>query len=539
MSQLSSNAVSSEKAGEIKRVHALEDETNVFSLDKSYQSEAVAHSAEILSYSQPGKISVSDFSDIGSKFVKVLNSQTIPVLALFTEFSIITATSFGAAALYHHYFISSPTYTNLYIISTILLSLMFCLPCGYHRDYSLTRITRWREQLGSVFLHWNTAYLVFAFTLFMTYATDFYSRGAIVAQYFSGLIVAVGLRFLLGSLVKSGLHRGVVRGKRALIVGDAASISLIDKRLANERNGITVLGKVTLPALSLAAPNYAAQTANDTREALNAIKKITRRTSLDEIVLSMPFSESHRIRQFADELAIVPTAVHLTPDATATWAHRLNSSRVGSLPTLKLSRAPLTLRDQILKRSFDLLGAISLLILALPIFTVIGLLIKLDSRGPVFFRQTRHGFNEGEFRIFKFRTMTTLEDGDQFRQATRHDTRITRIGKFLRRTNLDELPQLINVLLGEMSLVGPRPHAVAHNNAFEDKIRLYARRHNVKPGITGWSQINGYRGETDTLEKMEKRVDHDIYYIENWSILFDMAILFSTLFSKKAYSNAY
>jgi lipopolysaccharide/colanic/teichoic acid biosynthesis glycosyltransferase len=135
--------------------------------------------------------------------------------------------------------------------------------------------------------------------------------------------------------------------------------------------------------------------------------------------------------------------------------------------------------------------------------------------------------------------MTTLEDGEQFRQARQGDERVTRIGRFLRRTNLDELPQLFNVLAGQMSLVGPRPHAIAHNNAFEEKIRLYAKRHNVKPGITGWSQINGLRGETDTVEKMQARVDHDILYIDNWSLRFDMMILFLTIFSLKSYKNAY
>jgi exopolysaccharide biosynthesis polyprenyl glycosylphosphotransferase len=209
------------------------------------------------------------------------------------------------------------------------------------------------------------------------------------------------------------------------------------------------------------------------------------------------------------------------------------------LPTLNLSRTPLTWRDRIVKRCFDVIVGSLLLAVALPLFLIVGLLIKLDSRGPVFFRQRRHGFNQGEFRIFKFRTMTTLDDGEKIRQATRNDKRITRVGRFLRRTNLDELPQLFNVLAGQMSLVGPRPHALAHNNEFEEKIRLYAKRHNVKPGITGWSQVNGFRGETDSLEKMQKRVDYDAFYIDNWSLTFDIVIMFSTIFSVNSYKNAY
>ncbi|MGL4291140.1 MAG: sugar transferase, partial [Phreatobacter sp.] len=154
-------------------------------------------------------------------------------------------------------------------------------------------------------------------------------------------------------------------------------------------------------------------------------------------------------------------------------------------------------------------------------------------------RQRRLGFNQRAFSIVKFRTMTVADDGDTVRQATRDDQRITRIGRFLRRWNLDELPQLINVLSGQMSLVGPRPHAIAHDRHYDNHIALYARRHNVKPGITGWAQVHGLRGETDTVEKMQARVEHDLYYIDHWSVLLDLEIMARTVFSRKAYDNAF
>jgi lipopolysaccharide/colanic/teichoic acid biosynthesis glycosyltransferase len=170
----------------------------------------------------------------------------------------------------------------------------------------------------------------------------------------------------------------------------------------------------------------------------------------------------------------------------------------------------------------------------------VSILIKLDSRGPVLFRQLRHGFNDEPIKVLKFRTMTTFEDTrHEFRQAVRGDPRITRVGRILRRTNIDELPQLLNVLKGEMSMVGPRPHAVAHNEMYQDQIRGMSRRHNVKPGITGWAQVNGLRGETDTIEKMRKRVEYDLYYVANWSLVFDLKIMVMTLISKHAYTNAY
>jgi Undecaprenyl-phosphate glucose phosphotransferase len=235
----------------------------------------------------------------------------------------------------------------------------------------------------------------------------------------------------------------------------------------------------------------------------------------------------------------VPATIHLAPDHAPAWTWNPVVARVGQMHTIRLSRAPLTLRDRALKRAFDFVVASTLLVLLAPVFAAIALCIKLDSPGPVMFRQRRHGFNQREFRVFKFRTMTTLEDGAVIRQATRGDRRVTRVGRILRATNLDELPQLLNVILGNMSLVGPRPHAIAHNNEYEEQIRLYARRHNVKPGITGWAQVNGYRGETNSIEKMYRRVEHDLYYIDHWSLIFDVKIMIMTVFSARSYRNAY
>jgi polysaccharide biosynthesis protein PslA len=179
------------------------------------------------------------------------------------------------------------------------------------------------------------------------------------------------------------------------------------------------------------------------------------------------------------------------------------------------------------------------LVLLAPVFLAVAALIKWDTRGPVFFRQRRLGFNQREFRIWKFRTMTTMDDGDTIVQARQHDPRVTRVGAFLRRYNIDELPQVVNVLMGQMSLVGPRPHAVAHDRHYERVISRYARRLNVKPGITGWAQIHGFRGATDEDSAMQARVAHDIHYIENWSIALDVYILAMTVLSPKAYRNAH
>jgi exopolysaccharide biosynthesis polyprenyl glycosylphosphotransferase len=179
------------------------------------------------------------------------------------------------------------------------------------------------------------------------------------------------------------------------------------------------------------------------------------------------------------------------------------------------------------------------LLLLTPVLIIAAVSIKLDSKGPVFFLQRRFGFNQNTFRIIKFRTMHTTEDGPVIEQARKGDPRITRVGALLRRWNIDELPQLFNVIKGDMSLVGPRPHALSHDREYERRIALYARRHKVKPGITGWAQIRGLRGETDTDEKMRDRVAYDLHYIDNWSLLLDVQILIQTIVSPRSYRNAH
>jgi exopolysaccharide biosynthesis polyprenyl glycosylphosphotransferase len=237
--------------------------------------------------------------------------------------------------------------------------------------------------------------------------------------------------------------------------------------------------------------------------------------------------------------SVLPVAIHLSAGGLIGRFKDARIARFGRAAALSLTRAPLSQFEATTKRWFDVVVSAIALILLSPVFAAVALLIKFDSRGPVFFRQRRRGYNTAEFQIWKFRTMTTLDDGDTVHQATENDQRVTGIGRLLRRTSLDELPQLLNVLRGEMSLVGPRPHAVAHDRFFEKRIAQYPRRLNVKPGITGWAQVNGFRGATDTDEAMRRRVDHDLYYIDNCSVGFDLYILLLTLISPKASRNAY
>lgn len=473
-----------------------------------------------------------------------VNARTLPLVVAAIEFMLVAIATFEAGALYHKLAFDRFPFATFYLLAALFLAGLFVVPCGFARDYSLKRLLDPKEQLRSLLLHWNYAYSLFVFALFMIHATDFYPRGAIIVQYATGLATATLVRLLLTAAVARGLHTGHLEGKKVAVIGDAGLIDETVRRLHLDGQGVDVVAAVPLRDLPSAAydrsgADLAARTRAEAQNVVRNMERIAQHVRLDDIVISLSWSESERIQALTDGLAAIPATIHLAPDRASAWTRDPATARIGHMRTIRLSRAPLTLRDRILKRAFDVTAALLLLTLFAPLFVAIALLIKLDSPGPVLFRQRRHGFNHHEFRVFKFRTMKTLDDGTTIQQATRNDARITRVGRFLRSTNLDELPQLFNVVADQMSLVGPRPHAIAHNNEYEEKIRLYACRHKVKPGITGWAQVNGHRGETDSIEKMHRRVDHDLFYIHHWSLMFDIKILVMTVLSPRSYRNAY
>ena len=276
-----------------------------------------------------------------------------------------------------------------------------------------------------------------------------------------------------------------------------------------------------------------------TNPSIPAIADLCRVRHPDDVIIIANQENFSTIPCLTRKLSELPVNVHIVPRDSMDLLATSRIVEFGNVITFQVSSTPLSSFDLYIKRAFDLVVAIAGLIILSPLFLCAAVAIKLDSPGPVFFRQTRHGYNKQAIRVLKFRTMTTLENGNDFKQVRRNDDRVTAVGRIFRRSNIDELPQLVNVFMGEMSIVGPRPHATAHNDMFEGRILPFARRHNVKPGITGWAQVNGARGETDTVEKMQQRIKYDLYYIDNWSFFFDVKIIVMTLFSKRSYINAY
>nr|CBX29358.1 Probable CPS biosynthesis glycosyltransferase [uncultured Desulfobacterium sp.] len=272
---------------------------------------------------------------------------------------------------------------------------------------------------------------------------------------------------------------------------------------------------------------------------LHDIVPYVKNNKIDMVYIALPSINELSIRNVISELCETTAAVFMVPDVFNITLLKLSLEEIAGLPVINLNETPCCGINDIIKLLEDRILALIILVIILPFMLIIALIVKLTSPGPVIFKQSRYGINGNKIKVLKFRTMTVCEDGTNLRQAGRNDSRVTPFGSFLRRTSLDELPQFFNVLLGNMSIVGPRPHAVAHNELYGKLIKFYMLRHKMKPGITGWAQINGLRGETDTLEKMEKRVEYDLYYINNWSILLDLKIMLITIFKGFTGKNAY
>lgn len=272
---------------------------------------------------------------------------------------------------------------------------------------------------------------------------------------------------------------------------------------------------------------------------LEKLVQDARNGKLDRIYIALSMNEEYKIKKIVNQLTDTTCSVLLIPDIFTFNILQSRTEEINGVPVVPLFDTPLNGINMVFKRMEDIIVSSVILILISPVLIFIGCGVKLSSPGPIFFRQIRYGMDGKQIRVWKFRTMTVMENSETVIQATKNDIRVTKFGRFLRRTSLDELPQFFNVWYGQMSVVGPRPHAVAHNEQYRSLIQGYMLRHKVKPGITGLAQINGWRGETDTLEKMEKRIEYDLIYIRAWSIWLDLKIIFLTIFKGFVNKSAY
>ncbi|HTN67704.1 MAG TPA: undecaprenyl-phosphate glucose phosphotransferase, partial [Burkholderiaceae bacterium] len=377
--------------------------------------------------------------------------------------------------------------------------------------------------------------LIGLFFSFLIHHVGYVSRLWVFYWYVIGVGLLVLSRIVVYSTLHYLRHKGWNR-KRVVIVGYGRTGQEMHRRAMQQ----DWLG-YEVKAIHAAAEDASLLTDPAIRQigTLEEIHAFVTSQAVDEIWLTLPVSASDKLQQLQYLLRNELVDIRWIPDTLSMQI--LSSTMVDFLgfPAVDLNRPISSGFYGVIKDLFDKAFSLVMLILMAPLFLVIAIGIKWSSPGPVFFHQPRHGLNGRKFNVYKFRTMKLHEEHGTLTQATQHDPRITPLGHFLRRTSLDELPQFFNVLIGDMSVVGPRPHALQHNDLYKDQVETYMLRHRVKPGITGWAQIHGYRGETDTLEKMAKRVQFDLYYIKNWSLWMDLQIIVWTAFRGWSGNNAY
>ena len=377
---------------------------------------------------------------------------------------------------------------------------------------------------------WSIAFLMVTAAMMLAKVSDHYSRIWLLSYFATGFAALMGSRTALATFVRIQVARGRFDRRTAIVGGGKVAEELIGAlHAAGADSGIRIVGVFDDRGDERASNDVAGYPKLGNVSDLVAF---ARRNRVDLVLFTLPISAEARILQMLAKLSVLPVDIRLSAHATKLRLRPRAYSYLGDVPVLDVFDKPLADWDVITKNLFDRFVGFGLLLALAPVMLGVALAVKLSSSGPVLFRQKRYGFNNELIEVFKFRSMYVDQcDAGASRLVTKTDARVTPVGRFIRKTSLDELPQLFNVIRGDLSLVGPRPHALqakAANTLYDQVVDGYFARHKVKPGITGWAQINGWRGETDTSEKIQRRVEHDLHYIENWSILFDLKILATT-----------
>jgi Undecaprenyl-phosphate glucose phosphotransferase len=444
----------------------------------------------------------------------------------------IAATSFLAAVAYHSFSLAPHDFAARYAVASLFLgAAQACIAAALGQMAHVQKRRRIRfawSGLGSVV----ATFLLFTSLLFIFKLSDFYSRGILILQFLSCSVVVFGARLGIYNRFQAAAEEGLIRRLRVVLIGNRKDCAHYARQLRKSGGGIQVA------FCPIASQPKTGKTAAIDRSLASRVVERCRSMEPDSIIVLVDKEhEDETTSTLAFYLRDIPADVYAVPTHGPTFWTAARPAEIGGIAGFGLSRRPLSIFDLAIKRIFDITATTAGLVILSPLLLFASAAVVLDSRGPVFFVQTRHGYNNQPIHVLKFRTMYVSEQGE-FRQASKGDSRITSVGRLFRITGIDELPQLWNILRGEMSVVGPRPHAIPHNELFTPRIKSFYRRHTVKPGLTGWAQVNGFRGETDTLEKMQKRIEHDLFYIDNWSLLFDLKIIVLTLFSGKTYLNA-
>lgn len=473
---------------------------------------------------EPGLSSADSFSTDGVRrrapVARALFGDVVQVV----DYLLIILMSVGFAFAYHTYVLQTDFDFQSYAIAGIVGATVFTTLMRRDGYYEFEQLTTPDGTLRAILSRWALTVLGLLAFGFALKISDTFSRVWLFAWTGITVVSVIGVRLAAVSFVRRMSRDGGVFARRVAVVGATSLGVKFASRAGNSPQGISIVG-VYDAGLSDNGDSHLAGAKGD----LNDLAAAARNGEIDDIVIAVPRATPEDMSALVRRLSILPVSIAICPNIH--WLDHLGGSinDVGGVRVLSLYRRPLEGWGGVIKTVEDyVLGVVALIAFA-PVMLAIALAIKLQGGGPVLFAQQRHGFNNAVFKVYKFRTMTTADDGEVVEQAKLGDPRITPVGKFLRRYSLDELPQLFNVIKGEMSLVGPRPHALAHNHQYARTIENYSGRHKVKPGLTGWAQVNGFRGETSETEQMADRVRYDLAYVDNWSLWFDIKILILTV----------
>lgn len=451
---------------------------------------------------------------------------------------IVVLSGWLASVIYPKGMLTLPGYILGMVLAVLLCQVLF--PAfGMYRAW---RGVSFGEEIRAITLAWTTTLVTLTFFAFITKTGPDFSRGWFMIWLVVGWIMLVLGRISLRSALRE-LRRHGFNQRRVAIVGHPAKAAEVAQRLADEPWAGLVVSAVFPPApppASAAADDCPASESVNTTDDFAGLLAFVQDGGADQVWIVVPLRDEHTIHRVQFALRHSTADVRYVPDISGFKLLNQSIDEVAGMPVISLSSSGMDSVDILVKAIEDRLLAVLILALLSPLMIAITLGVKLSSPGPILFRQRRSGIGGETITVLKFRSMVVhAEASGQLTQARHNDPRLTPFGAFLRRTSLDELPQFFNVLTGDMSIVGPRPHALEHNEQYKLLVDRYMARHKIKPGITGWAQINGFRGETDTLEKMKKRVEYDLYYIENWSIWFDLKIIAQTIVRGFLDPNAY
>ena len=461
--------------------------------------------------------------------------QRIGLFTALSEFGLIVAASIATGIVYHRLVFETEGDVAAYFAVGACSGLIFILISRLLGLYQPNTLLSANAQIRGIFVAWGAVLLFVTSVFFLLKTGANYSRGATIGFGVTGLGLVFASRAITAINLKHALADGTLAGRRVVVIGDPEELAAKPALELLRSYGAREVARFELaPGADRVRTGIAHEMA-----AVDSAIQAAKAQKAEQVLLAMRWIDVWRRELICERLRILPLPVLLLPDQSVSAVLTETDNYLRALGTIEVQRAPLSRQDLFAKRLADVgLAGLGMVLLS-PLLLVTALAIKLDSSGPVLFCQRRRGFSGREFVIYKFRTMSVQEDGPCVRQARRNDERVTRLGRVLRASSIDELPQLINVLIGNMSLVGPRPHAIAHDDQYSASIDNYAYRHHVKPGITGWAQAHGFRGETVNVGAMKKRIQLDLWYINNWTLWLDFRILAKTFFGLLRPRNVY